>query len=110
MEIKKDMIVFCMIGVVNWDFEVFECFDVFYIYWEDFGIKSVFSGVVRYFVFGFGIYNCVGVVFVKIEIEIVVNIVLDKMWNIRLEEGFCYVEFGLYICGFVLFYVVFDRV
>lgn len=59
-----------MIGVINCDFNVFERFDKFNVYCFDIDIKKVFSGIVRYFVFGLSIYNCVGVVFVKLKIEI----------------------------------------
>ncbi|MEV3915899.1 pulcherriminic acid synthase [Bacillus subtilis] len=109
MEIKKDTIVFCMIGAANRDPEAFEQPDVFNIHREDLGIKSAFSGAARHLAFGSGIHNCVGAAFAKIEIEIVANIVLDKMRNIRLEEDFCYAESGLYTRGPVSLHIVFDR-
>ncbi|PFC31932.1 cytochrome, partial [Bacillus thuringiensis] len=43
------------------------------------------------------------------EIEIVVNVVLDNMKNIKLEEDFQYVEKGLYTRGPISMPILFDK-
>ena len=71
-------------------------------------VKSAFSGAARHLAFGSGVHNCVGAGFAKTEIELVANIVLDQLKNIRLEEDFIYRETGLYTRGPVSLNIRFD--
>ncbi|HDR7533195.1 TPA: cytochrome P450, cyclodipeptide synthase-associated [Bacillus cereus] len=109
VHLSEGTTVFCMIGAANRDPNAFEKPDEFNIYRPDLDIKKAFSGAARHLAFGSGIHNCVGAAFAKSEIEIVVNVVLDNMKNIRLEEGFQYAEKGLYTRGPVSMPILFDK-
>ncbi|HFU7076808.1 cytochrome P450, cyclodipeptide synthase-associated [Bacillus cereus] len=109
IQISKGTTVFCMIGAANRDPNAFERPDEFNIYRPDLDIKKAFSGAARHLAFGSGIHNCVGAAFAKSEIEIVVNVVLDNMKNIKLEEDFQYVEKGLYTRGPISMPILFDK-
>ncbi|MGD7000894.1 cytochrome P450, partial [Bacillus thuringiensis] len=109
IQLSKGTTVFCMIGAANRDPNAFERPDEFNIYRPDLDIKKAFSGAARHLAFGSGIHNCVGAAFAKSEIEIVVNVVLDNMKNIKLEEDFQYVEKGLYTRGPISMPILFDK-
>ncbi|MFN2744288.1 MULTISPECIES: cytochrome P450, cyclodipeptide synthase-associated [Bacillus] len=109
VKLKEGTTVFCMIGAANRDPEAFERPDEFNIHRGDLDIKSAFSGAARHLAFGSGVHNCVGAGFAKTEIEIVANIVLDHMRNIKLEKDFVYRETGLYTRGPVSLRILFDQ-
>ncbi|MCY7792767.1 cytochrome P450, cyclodipeptide synthase-associated [Bacillus haynesii] len=108
VELKEGTTVFCMIGAANRDPEAFEDPDEFNIHRSDLEVKSAFSGAARHLAFGSGVHNCVGAGFAKTEIELVANIVLDQLENIKLEEDFVYRETGLYTRGPVSLNIRFD--
>ncbi|MFP3728215.1 cytochrome P450, cyclodipeptide synthase-associated [Priestia filamentosa] len=97
--LSKGTTVFCMIGAANRDPKAFENPDVFNLHRPDLDVKTVFTGIARHVAFGSGIHNCVGAAFAGTEIEVVANIVLDKLKNMKLEDGFNYKENGLYTRG-----------
>ncbi|MFP7225279.1 cytochrome P450, cyclodipeptide synthase-associated [Priestia filamentosa] len=97
--LSKGTTVFCMIGAANRDPKAFENPDVFNLHRPDLDVKTAFTGIARHVAFGSGIHNCVGAAFAGTEIEVVANIVLDKLKNMKLEDGFNYKENGLYTRG-----------
>ncbi|QPA31681.1 cytochrome P450, cyclodipeptide synthase-associated [Thermaerobacillus caldiproteolyticus] len=102
--------VFCMIGAANRDPAAFERPDVFDIHRADLHVKSAFTGTARHLAFGSGLHNCVGAAFAGAEIEVVANIVLDRLQNMKLEDDFQYTETGLYTRGPVSLPILFDPV
>ncbi|PZD95674.1 cytochrome [Paenibacillus sambharensis] len=108
--LPQDTIIFCMIGAANRDPAAFERADEFDIHRSDLDPKSAFTGAARHLAFGSGMHHCLGAEFARAEIEIVVNLVLDRMQNIRLEDSFVYRETGLYTRGPASLPVLFDPV
>jgi len=108
--LPKGSTVFCMIGAANRDPEAFDNPDTFNIHRPDLDVKTAFTGIARHVAFGSGIHNCVGAAFAGTEIEVVANIVLDQLQNMKLEEGFHYTESGLYTRGPVSLPLTFDPI
>ncbi|MED4074620.1 cytochrome P450, cyclodipeptide synthase-associated [Priestia endophytica] len=108
--LSKGTTVFCMIGAANRDPKAFENPDVFNLHRPDLDVKTAFTGIARHVAFGSGIHNCVGAAFAGTEIEVVANIVLDKLKNMKLEDEFSYKENGLYTRGPVSLPLIFDPI
>lgn len=72
----KDLKVMCFFGLVNLDDCEFLNVDVFDVIWD-------LVEVCKYLGFGWGIYICIGVFFVCLEVWIVLIVFLIKLF------GFC---------------------
>jgi pulcherriminic acid synthase len=92
-------IVFCLIGAANRDPSAFTDPDRFDIHRTDLGAARSFTAAARHLAFGTGMHACVGAAFARTEIEIVAQIVLDQLHDLRPTPGRDYAETGLYTRG-----------
>ncbi|MBD8006155.1 cytochrome P450 [Bacillus norwichensis] len=96
--LPKDALIICMIGAANRDLEFFTEPDRFNIY-RELNHQKVFSTHSQNLSFGYGTHTCVGASLSLIQLELVANIILDKLKNLEYEKNFVYAEHGLYTRG-----------
>ncbi len=90
---------FCLVGAANRDPAVFADPDSFDIFRSDLEAARSFSAAASHLAFGAGTHFCVGAAFAKTEIEVVANVLLDVLDDIRFSADFSYREVGLYTRG-----------
>jgi cytochrome P450 len=89
----------CLIGAANRDPRKFAEPDKFDIFRKDNSTEKAFSGAADHLGFLNGRHFCVGAALSKAEVEVGINLVLDKMKNIRIAEGFVPKPTGLWTRG-----------
>lgn len=98
--LKKDSLVFCMVGAANRDPSVFShpsTFDPTRWGWQRGCTNS--GRAPQHLAFGIGPHACVGAAFSLLQIELTANVVMDKLEGLELEPGFVLEETGLYTRG-----------
>ena len=110
IDIPENSLVFCLIGAANRDPDVFKTPDIFDIDRKEKERASSLGKAAHHLAFGSGILVCVGAAFSIRQIELTTNIILNKMKNIRISDGFEYSEYGLYTRGPVSLPLEFDPV
>jgi len=96
--IPKNAVIINMIGAANRDPEAFSNPEKFNIYRSDKENKS-FNNHSQNLSFGHGTHTCVGASLSLMQLELVANIILDKLKDITLDQSFTYKEKGLYTRG-----------
>lgn len=99
-----------MLAAANRDERQFANPDEFDIFREDLDVAKAFSGAANHVQFILGRHFCVGSLLAQTEMRIALNLVLDRMQNLRYVEGFVPRESGLYSRGVPELLVEFDPV
>jgi cytochrome P450 len=99
-----------MLAAANRDERQFADPDKFDIFREDLDVAKAFSGAANHVQFILGRHFCVGSQLAQTEMRIALNLVLDRMENLRYAEGFVPHEAGLYSRGIPELLVEFDPV
>ncbi|NPC96054.1 cytochrome P450 [Nocardioides sp. zg-DK7169] len=99
-----------MLAAANRDERQFADPDRFDIFREDLDVAKAFSGAANHVQFILGRHFCVGSQLAQTEMRIALNLVLDRMENLRYAEGFVPHEAGLYSRGIPELLVEFDPV
>lgn len=96
-KLSTDDIVICMIGAANRDPNAYTNPDEFNIY-RNLESNTPFSSHSINLAFGYGVHTCVGAKFSLIQLEIVANILLKRLKDIKLETTVLE-EKGMYTRG-----------
>lgn len=88
-----------MLAAANRDERHFADPDRFDIFREDLDVAKAFSGAANHVQFILGRHFCVGSLLAQTEMRIALNLVLDRMENLRYVDGFVPHEEGLYSRG-----------
>ncbi|MCE3551223.1 cytochrome P450 [Pseudonocardia sp. RS11V-5] len=88
--------VVCLIASANRDPAVFSNPDHFDIHRTDVDASREFSGASKQLAFVHGRHFCVGSLLAKQEVEVGLNVLLDRTSDIRLQAGFVPVEEGVF--------------
>ena len=99
-----------MLAAANRDERQFADPDRFDIFREDLDVAKAFSGAANHVQFILGRHFCVGSLLAQTEMRIALNLVLDRMENLRYPDGFVPHEEGLYSRGIPELLVEFDPV
>lgn len=99
-----------MLAAANRDERQFADPDRFDIFREDLDVAKAFSGAANHVQFILGRHFCVGSLLAQTEMRIALNLVLDRMENLRYADGFVPHEEGLYSRGIPELLVEFDPV
>ena len=99
-----------MLAAANRDERQFANPDEFDIFREDLDVAKAFSGAANHVQFILGRHFCVGSLLAQTEMRIALNLVLDRMENLRYAEGFVPREAGLYSRGVTELLVEFNPV
>lgn len=97
VKIYKDDVVICMIGSANRDEEAFSNPNEFNIY-RRLEKSKPFTSHSQNLSFGSGVHTCVGAALSMIQLELVTNIILDRLKDIKLKDNVL-VEEGIYTRG-----------
>lgn len=95
--LKKGDVIICMIGSANRDPKAYSNPDLFDIHRGE--KNKPFTSHSQNLAFGKGAHTCVGASLSLIQLEMVANILLDKLDNIKLKENNQLIEKGLYTRG-----------
>ena len=107
-KLYKDDVVVCMLGSANRDSNAFNCPDEFNIR-RRLEKNKPFTSHSQNLSFGYGVHTCVGATFSLIQLEIVTNILLDRLNGIRLKN-FKLEEKGIYTRGPKSMIIKFDSI
>ena len=88
--------VICLIASANRDPATFAAPDAFDIHRTDIDPAREFSGASKQLAFVHGRHFCVGSLLAKQEVEVGINVLLDRTSDIRLQDGFTPVEEGVF--------------
>ncbi|KOC87860.1 cytochrome P450, cyclodipeptide synthase-associated [Winslowiella iniecta] len=100
IELPKDTLIFCMTGAANRDPSVFKDPSRFILDRRQQAKNLPDSGkIMNHLAFGTGAHACVGTAFSLMQIELTANLLLDRLENLRLAEGYSLQEEGLYVRG-----------
>lgn len=88
-----------MLASANRDERHFADPDKFDIFREDLDVAKAFSGAANHVQFILGRHFCVGSLLAQAEMRIALNLVLDRMQDLRYVDGFVPQEQGLYSRG-----------
>jgi len=100
IDLPKDTIIFCMIGAANRDPSVFPDPGSFMLDRRQQAKNIAESGkIMNHLAFGTGVHACVGTAFSLMQLELTANLLLDRLENLRLAEGYVLQEEGLYVRG-----------
>ncbi|TCK21414.1 cytochrome P450 [Pseudonocardia endophytica] len=94
--IPEGSTVICLIASANRDPATFAAPDCFDIHRTDVDAAREFSGASKQLAFVHGRHFCVGSLLAKQEVEVGINVLLDRTSDIRLSEGFVPVEEGVF--------------
>lgn len=97
-----------MLAAANRDERQFANPDEFDIFRDDLDVAKAFSGAANHVQFILGRHFCVGSLLAQTEMRIALNLVLDRLPNLRFVEGFVPREVGLYSRGVPELLVEFD--
>ncbi|MFQ3843248.1 cytochrome P450, cyclodipeptide synthase-associated [Staphylococcus pseudoxylosus] len=97
VKLYKDDVVICMIGSANRDEEAFSNPNEFNIY-RRLEKSKPFTSHSQNLSFGSGVHTCVGAALSMIQLELVTNIILDRLKDIKLKDNVL-VEEGIYTRG-----------
>lgn len=94
--IPQGRTVICLIASANRDPATFTAPDTFDIHRSDVDAAREFSGASKQLAFVHGRHFCVGSLLAKQEVEVGINVLLDRTSDIRLRDGFAPVEQGVF--------------
>jgi cytochrome P450 len=89
----------CLIGAANRDPRKFSDPDKFDIFRSDNSTQNGFTGRADHLGFLNGRHFCVGAALAKLEVEFGINLILDKMKELRIADGFVPKPTGLWTRG-----------
>jgi cytochrome P450 len=89
----------CLIGAANRDGQRYADPDRFDIFRADLDTVNAFSAAANHLAFALGRHFCVGALLAKTEVEVGVGQLLDALPGIRLPDGFCPAERGVFTRG-----------
>ncbi|RFU19136.1 cytochrome P450 [Geodermatophilus marinus] len=97
-----------MLAAANRDERQFRDPDVFDIHRPDLDVAKAFSGAANHVQFILGRHFCVGSLLAREEMAVALGLVLDRLPNLRYQEGFTPREVGLYTRSVASLLVEFD--
>jgi pulcherriminic acid synthase len=96
VEIRAGATITCLLAAGNRDPERFADPDRFDIFREDNSTEKAFTGAAEHLSFAMGRHYCVGAMLAEQEVEVATNHLLDRMADLRFQEGFEPREEGIF--------------